>query len=49
MKEILRQQNSQTFFARFFLLRYYVSAGYCQKALVDESGIIRAQMGTHNG
>jgi hypothetical protein len=26
-----------------------VSAGYCQKALVDESGIIRAQMGTHNG
>jgi hypothetical protein len=49
MKEILRQQNSRTFLASFFLLRYYVSAGYCQKAVVDESGITRAQMGTHNG
>jgi len=25
-----------------------VSAGYCQRALVDESGMIRTQMGTHN-
>jgi hypothetical protein len=25
-----------------------VSAGYCQKALVDKSGMIRAQMRTHN-
>jgi hypothetical protein len=25
-----------------------VSAGTCQKALVDESGIIRTQMGMHN-
>jgi hypothetical protein len=25
-----------------------VSAGYCQRALVDESGMIITQMGTHN-
>jgi hypothetical protein len=25
-----------------------VSAGYCQKALIGESGMIRAQMGKHN-
>jgi len=25
-----------------------VSAGICQRALVDESGMIRTQMGTHN-
>jgi hypothetical protein len=25
-----------------------VSAGYCQRAVMDESGIIRTQMGTHN-
>jgi hypothetical protein len=25
-----------------------ISAGYCQIALVDGSGIIRTQMGTHN-
>jgi hypothetical protein len=24
------------------------STGYCQRALVDESGMIRTQMGTHN-
>jgi hypothetical protein len=25
-----------------------VSADYCRRALVDESGMIRTQMGTHN-
>jgi len=25
-----------------------VSAGYCQRALVDESGMIRTQIGMHN-
>jgi hypothetical protein len=25
-----------------------VSAGICQRALVDESGMIRTQMGTHS-
>jgi hypothetical protein len=46
MKEILRRQNSQLFLAKFLLL--YVSACYCQTALVDESGMIRNQMVTHN-
>jgi hypothetical protein len=26
-----------------------MSAGYCQRALVDESGMFRTQMGTHSG
>jgi hypothetical protein len=46
MKEMLRWNNSRPFLAKFlpaYLL--YVSAGYCQRALVDESGMIRIQMG----
>jgi hypothetical protein len=48
MKEIIRSQNSRTFMAKLFLLRHKVSAGYCQTAVVGESGIIRTQMGKHN-
>jgi hypothetical protein len=47
MKEILRVQNSRSFLAKFILLRYKEFAGYCQRALVDESGMIRTQKGTH--
>jgi hypothetical protein len=32
----------------YFPLLPVVSAGYCQRALVDESGTIRTQMGTQN-
>jgi hypothetical protein len=49
MKEILRRQNSRPFLTKFLpgpLLG--ASVGYCQRALVDESRIIRTQMGTHN-
>jgi hypothetical protein len=49
MTEILCGQNSQPFFAKVLpasLLN--VCAGICQRALVDESGMIRTQMGTHN-
>jgi hypothetical protein len=49
MKEILRQQNSRPFIAKFLsALLLGVSAGYCQRALVDELGMFRTQMGTHN-
>jgi hypothetical protein len=41
-------KNVRPFLAKFILLHYHMSAGYCQRALVDESGIIRTQMGTHN-
>jgi hypothetical protein len=43
MKEILRQQKSRPFLAKFLLLHYQMSAGYYQRALVD--GIIRTQTG----
>jgi proline dehydrogenase len=49
MQEILRRQNAWTFLAKFFsasLLQ--VSAGICQRALLDESRMIRTQMGSHN-
>jgi hypothetical protein len=36
MKEVLLRQNSLPFFAMFPLLRYQVSAGYGQTALVGE-------------
>jgi hypothetical protein len=41
-------KNLRPFLAKFILLHYHMSAGYCQRALVDGSGIIRTQMGTHN-
>jgi hypothetical protein len=49
MKEILHRQNlsviSLPSFSRF---ANNVSAGNHQRVLVDESGIINNQMGTHN-
>jgi hypothetical protein len=49
MKEILSQQKSWTFLAKLLLaLLLDVSAGIFQRALVDESGMIRTQMGIHN-
>jgi hypothetical protein len=47
MKAVLRWQTSRPFIAKFLLLRNQVSTGYCQTALVDESGIIRTQMWAH--
>jgi hypothetical protein len=38
MKEILRQQNSRPFLVKFLPASLLdVSAGYCQKALVDKT------------
>jgi hypothetical protein len=49
MKEILRRQNSRTFLAKFLPASLLgVSVGICKGALVDESGMIRTLMGTHN-
>jgi hypothetical protein len=48
MKEILWWQNSQNFSPTFSMPCYYVSAGICQRALVDESGITTTQIGMHN-
>jgi hypothetical protein len=31
-----------------FMIRYLLSVGYCQRALVSESEMIIAQMGKHN-
>jgi hypothetical protein len=45
MEEILLWQNSRTFLAKFLLHCYEVSDGHFQRALVDESGMIR----THDG
>jgi hypothetical protein len=47
MREILRQLNSRTFLA-YSVSLLGVSAGICQRDLVDESGMIRTQKGTHN-
>jgi hypothetical protein len=45
MREILRQKNSRPFLAKFFPASLLgVSADYFQRALVDESGIIRTHM-----
>jgi hypothetical protein len=49
MTEILRRENSRKIFVKFppaSLLG--VSAGYCQRSLEDESGMIRTQLGMHN-
>jgi hypothetical protein len=48
MKEILCRKNSQPFLTKFLLLHYEMSTGYYQRALVDESGMIKNQMGMHN-
>jgi hypothetical protein len=41
--------NFMAISAQFLLIRHQVSANYCQRALVDELGVIRTQIGTHNG
>jgi hypothetical protein len=46
MKEILRRQNLRPFNAEFSPASLLgVFACYCQRDLVDESGMIRTQMG----
>jgi len=45
MKEILRRQNSLPLLAKFLPSSLLgISAGYCQRALVDESAMTRTQM-----
>jgi hypothetical protein len=49
MKEILRPQKSRPFLAKFISASLLgVSAGYCHRALMDESGMFRTQMETLN-
>jgi hypothetical protein len=49
MTEILRLQNSRTFLAKLLPASLLgVSAGIYQRALMDRSGMIRTQMGTHH-
>jgi hypothetical protein len=44
MKQIRRRQNTLQFLAKFLAASVLgVSASYCQRALVDESGMIRTQ------
>jgi hypothetical protein len=46
MKETLRRQNSRLYLAKFLPASLVdVSAGYCQRALLDESLFIRSQLG----
>jgi hypothetical protein len=47
-KRYLQAKLSCHFLASFFLIRYLVSADYCQRDLVGESGMIRTQMRKHN-
>jgi hypothetical protein len=49
MKEICSRQNSAAVYYQASALLLDVSAGNCQRALVDESGMIRNLMGMHNG
>jgi hypothetical protein len=43
---ILRRQKSRIFLVKFLPASpISVYVGYCQRALVDESGMIRTQMG----
>jgi hypothetical protein len=44
---MLHRQNSRSSLAKFLLL-LGVFADYCQRDLVDESEMIRIQMGMHN-
>jgi hypothetical protein len=49
MKVILHKKNSAAISPRIFPASLlYVSAGNCERALVDASGMIKTQMGTHN-
>jgi hypothetical protein len=50
IKEIIIKQNLLAISGQVSpALLIGVSAGNCQRFLVDESSIIRTQMGTHNG
>jgi hypothetical protein len=50
MKEILRRQNSAAISCHVFpALLLDVSAGICQTALANESGMNKNQMGVHSG
>jgi hypothetical protein len=50
MKEILRRQNSSAISHHVLPASLIdVSFSNFQRAVVDESGIIRTKMGTHNG
>jgi hypothetical protein len=49
MTDIFRRQNEQTFLAKFIPASLLgVSVGICQRALLDESGMIITQMGEHS-
>jgi hypothetical protein len=49
LKRYIVGKSVGTFFAKFFPSSLLgVSAGVCQRALVDESGTIRTQMGAQN-
>jgi hypothetical protein len=49
VKEIVGRQNSSAIFHQVSLaLLLDISAGNCQRALVDKSGMIRNQTGKHN-
>jgi hypothetical protein len=48
MKEILCRQYSVAIFTKFLLLHYWMSLLVIARALVDELGMIRNQMGIHN-
>jgi hypothetical protein len=48
VKNILLRKNTWSFLAKFLLLRYQMSAGYLQRALVEEPGFIITQVGTQN-
>jgi hypothetical protein len=49
MKEILHRHNTTTIFHQVSpALLLDISAGNCQRALVDVSGMVRTQMGMHN-
>jgi hypothetical protein len=46
---VFRTQNSAAIYRQVYpALLLYVSAGNCQTGPVDESGMIRNKMGTHN-
>jgi hypothetical protein len=49
MTKILRRQNKRKFLAKFLHASLLgIFAGIFQTALVDESGMIRTQIGTQN-
>lgn len=45
VKDIFHRQNLPLFLAKFLLIRYRMTAGICQRALVDEFGMIQLRWG----